>query len=191
MKKKILIIIGVIALILLLIPVPIKLKDGGSVEYTAVLYQVTDVKKLNIDSKTGYEEGIIVEIFGIEVFNNVSYDVLVDVVDIEGVSMEIVENSLTNRSVVVNIEDLNKEKYVYSEEFLIEKKENDKWVEVKKINDDYGFNEKGYLVDENNTLEMKQDWSKIYGNLDKGEYRLVKYVFDEGKKYFSVEFEIE
>lgn len=47
------------------------LKDGGTVEYRAILYSVWDVHRLALDEKTGYEEGLIVEILGIEVFNNV------------------------------------------------------------------------------------------------------------------------
>lgn len=190
MKKKIFIIIGIVLLAVLLIPFPARLRDGGSVEYNAVLYKITDVKRLNPKSATGYEKGIIIEVFGVQIFNNVSFDVVVNVHNIDGVSMKIVEGSLTNSSAVVVIEDLNENKYVYSEEFLIEKKENDKWVKVKTINDNYGFNEMGYLVNEDNKLEMLHDWSKIYGNLGKGKYRLVKSVFDNGYKYFSVEFEI-
>lgn len=190
MKKKIFIILGVILFLILLIPVPNRLKDGGSVEYTSVLYQVTKVKRLNLESVTGYEEGLIIEILGIEVFNNVKYDTKVNVDYINGVTMSIKDGTLTNSSVVVIIEDLNENKYVYSEAFLIEKRENDKWIEIKTINDDYGFNEMGYLVNEDNKLEMKQDWFKIYGNLEKGKYRLVKSIFDNGYKYFSVEFEI-
>lgn len=190
MKKKILIILIFVSLLVLLIPVPLHLRDGGSVEYRAVLYTITKVKSLNLESVTGYSEGTIVKIFGLEVFNNVSYDVIVNVHNVDGVSMSIMEDTLTPTSAKVIIKDTNKEKYVYGEEFFLEKKENGIWVRLTPIVDNYGFNDLGYLVGDSNKLGMVQDWTNIYGALSKGKYRLVKNVFDNGYKYFSVEFEI-
>lgn len=70
MKK---IIIGIcILLAILLIPIPIRLKDGGTVKYFAVLYQVEDVHRINPEATTrDYLEGTIVKILGIEVYNDV------------------------------------------------------------------------------------------------------------------------
>ena len=45
----------------------------------------------------------------------------------------------------------------------------------------------GYLVDDNNELEMDIDWSKTYGNLTSGKYRIVKKIYDGEYKYFSVD----
>lgn len=78
MKKKVMIILTIIVMMILLIPVPIRLKDGGSVEYKAIIYKITDVHRLNSESTTGYEDGFIIEIFGIEIFNNVSYEKIVE-----------------------------------------------------------------------------------------------------------------
>ena len=69
--KKLLAAICIVLALLLLVPVPIRLKDGGSVEYKAMLYSVTDVHRLAPESEGGYLEGTIVEILGVEVFNNV------------------------------------------------------------------------------------------------------------------------
>ena len=92
---------------------------------------------------------------------------------------------------VIIIEDLNEEKLVFGEEFYIERKEKDKWFILDPITDDYGFNEMGYLVGEDNKLEMKQDWSRLYGKLDKGNYRLVKNIYRDNQfLYISVEFDI-
>ena len=190
MKKKVVFIVSLVVLLVLLFPVPNRLKDGGSVEYKSVLYKITDVKKINFDSRTGYEEGVIVEVLNKEVFNNVCCDDSVIVEDIDGVTMKVSKESLTNTRLTVIIEDTNKEKYVYGEEFFIEKKVDNNWIRLKPIKGDYGFNEMGYLVNDDNKLEMIQDWSNIYGVLNKGEYRLVKNVFDNGYKYFSVEFKI-
>ena len=43
MKKKVMIGICVLLAIVLLVPIPMRLKDGGTVVYHAVLYQVEDV----------------------------------------------------------------------------------------------------------------------------------------------------
>ena len=63
-------------LIISLIPVPGFLKDGGSVVYEAILYKVWDVHWYTMDEEKEakgikYDEGIIIEILGFEVFNNV------------------------------------------------------------------------------------------------------------------------
>ena len=78
MKKAIVIVCILIAL-LLLIPFPAKLKDGGTVHYNAILYDVYDVHRIKpVENpladgtfETEYLEGIIIEIFGVEIFNNV------------------------------------------------------------------------------------------------------------------------
>lgn len=72
LKKKLLLVILLLIVLCGLIPQKQFLEDGGSVEYKAVLYSVTDVKEIGgdgIDDK--YQEGIRVKILGIKVFDNV------------------------------------------------------------------------------------------------------------------------
>ena len=73
MKKKAMIGICVLLAIVLLVPIPMRLKDGGTVVYHAVLYQVEDVHRLGaVDTaEDEYLEGMIVRILGMEVYNNV------------------------------------------------------------------------------------------------------------------------
>jgi len=72
MKKKLITFLCILLIsIILLFPMPVYYKDGGSVRYAAILYSVTDVHSISLDSETGYEEGFIVEILGFEIFNNV------------------------------------------------------------------------------------------------------------------------
>ena len=73
MKKKVMIGICVLLAIVLLVPIPMRLKDGGTVVYHAVLYQVEDVHRLGaVDTaRDEYLEGMIVRILGMEVYNSV------------------------------------------------------------------------------------------------------------------------
>ena len=70
MKKKVFIIIAIIIAVILLVPIPHRLKDGGSVEYKAILYTVKSVHQIDHNNATGYIDGTIIKILGIEVFNN-------------------------------------------------------------------------------------------------------------------------
>ena len=56
----------VLLAIVLLVPIPMRLKDGGTVVYRAVLYQVEDVHRLGAVDTAGdeYLEGMIVEFLG-------------------------------------------------------------------------------------------------------------------------------
>lgn len=71
MKK----IIFILLALVLFVPIPMQLKDGGTVVYKAITYEVRDVHSLTSaeEAENGkeYNEGIIVKIFGMEVFNNV------------------------------------------------------------------------------------------------------------------------
>lgn len=71
MKKKT--IVRICALLaVLLIPVPLSVKDGGTIIYHAIAYSVEVVHRLNpdMDSEQEFLEGTIIKIFGIEVFNS-------------------------------------------------------------------------------------------------------------------------
>lgn len=78
MKKKVIIISVAIVLLVLLFPIRNQLKDGGTVEYKALVYKVSKVKRLiTIEEMEQegkikeYDHGIIIEILGFEVYNNV------------------------------------------------------------------------------------------------------------------------
>lgn len=78
MKKKLIIGIIILIFLILLIPIPNHLKDGGTVEYKALVYKVSKVKRLiSIEEMEQegkikeYDQGIIVEILGFEIYNNV------------------------------------------------------------------------------------------------------------------------
>ena len=71
MKKAIIILLILVALVLLF-PIRGQFKDGGSVEYRAILYTVYDVHSLydGPDTEMHYVEGTIIEILGYQVYND-------------------------------------------------------------------------------------------------------------------------
>lgn len=70
-EKKVIIVMAIVVLLILLVPIPMHLRDGGTVEYKALLYKVSKVHKLTGDLEKMYEDGTIIEILGMEIFNNV------------------------------------------------------------------------------------------------------------------------
>ena len=68
-NKKIWIVIIVIIALILLFPIPMRLKDGGSIKFQAALYSVTKYHKLAHETESGYIDGIGIEILGLEVLN--------------------------------------------------------------------------------------------------------------------------
>ena len=81
MNKKKLIIVSIIVLILLILLIPKSryLNDGGTVEYQALLYKVSKVsilisrEEMEAEGKVkDYDKGIIIEVFGFEIFNSVN-----------------------------------------------------------------------------------------------------------------------
>ncbi len=71
MKKKVIIAIIIAILLILVVPLPMHLNDGGTVEYKALTYKISKVHRLTGNLDKEYEDGMIVEILGMEIFNNV------------------------------------------------------------------------------------------------------------------------
>lgn len=72
MKKKTFAVIAVIivALVILLTPIRMDLKDGGSVRYKSLIYEVTKIHKLSpdVDGVKPYIDGFEVKILGITIY---------------------------------------------------------------------------------------------------------------------------
>ena len=118
------------------------------------------------------------------------------------VDMSIKEGSLTKSSATIIIKEKDDYDISYGETFWIEKY-NSKTTSFEKLEinekNNCAFNLPAYSVTPDKPLELKQDWSCMYGELEKGYYRLVKDVdFDSDRPideddiyYIWVEFEIE
>jgi len=78
MKKKVTVISVVIVCLILLFPIRMNLKDCGSVRYQALTYSITKVHSLRLEEEAiqegkvkPYDDGFVVKILGIKVFDNV------------------------------------------------------------------------------------------------------------------------
>ena len=113
--------------------------------------------------------------------------------NVEKVKMSIKEGTLTQSSASIIILDNNDTPYAYDEWFRIDRKVNNKWEEVNRINNNYIVRDIAYDIRKNKKLETTVKWGDLYGELKKGEYRLVKKVYDNDGNdiYISIEFIIE
>ncbi len=117
------------------------------------------------------------------------------------VSMSIKEGTLTSSSATVIIEEKEDYNIIYGEPFWIEKydSKNNTYTKLDYSDENCAFNLPAYSATPDKPLELKQDWSCMYGKLSKGTYRLVKEVsyesdepIDDDDIYLIwVEFEIE
>lgn len=71
MKKRIIRITIIIIALILLFPIPLRFKDGGTVKYQAVLYSITDYNALR--GIYDYDTGIEIKILGITVYENTTF----------------------------------------------------------------------------------------------------------------------
>jgi len=71
MKKQLIRIIIIMITLILLFPIPIRYKDGGTVTYQAVLYSITDYHALR--GVDGYDTGIEIKLLGITVYENTTF----------------------------------------------------------------------------------------------------------------------
>ncbi|MDE6747902.1 MAG: hypothetical protein K2K21_02385 [Lachnospiraceae bacterium] len=74
-KKIVMIVLGILLAIILLVPETWAYRDGGTVEYHAILYSVKFVHAMAPDDyERDYIEGTVVTILGIKVFDNVDWE---------------------------------------------------------------------------------------------------------------------
>lgn len=149
------------------------------------------------------------ETYGLEVYDNIchitsAYDgeavlteeqskILLDIIDkysLKNVSLDIKDETLTKSGATIVITDLNENPYTYSEWYRIDKLDGGYWKELQKISD-ATFSDIGIIVGEEHKIEENVNWATIYGELEEGEYRLVKSVYENENKYLVTLFSIK
>ncbi len=97
-----------------------------------------------------------------------------EVVEIENVSMSI--SDLTPTGAKFIIKDTNETPYIYGAFYALETQKDGEWYELQTRIETYGFNDIGYLPDENGEVVFNLNWEGLYGKLPEGKYRILKQV---------------
>lgn len=93
----------------------------------------------------------------------------------ENVKILVKEDSITKISAIINIEDKNETPKSWGMDFAIQRLgDNNVWVDMI-TKETMTWSEISIKPNENGITEMQLDWSKIYGELNAGTYRIVKY----------------
>lgn len=183
--KSILIISVIIVVVLLGIVYLIKIKDNSEKE----IYSHT-----NITDEQNYVENATHVISNENTSNSTvdiaNYEEKIKRRTIDNVTMTIKEGTLTTKGATLIIIDNNDIPYEYGKSFIINVRENKEWKILEQENDAIFTLEAYYTKD--GKLEMLTDWSKIYGELKKGKYRIGKDLYIDGEyKYIWAEFTID
>lgn len=109
----------------------------------------------------------------------------------EKVTVEVLLNTVTPSSATIVVTDKNKTSYGWGKSYKLQQKIADDWLDMAPIAP-MAFEEIAYILDENGQFKQNIDWSRFYGDLGKGKFRIVKDTYDKGYIYFySNEFEIK
>lgn len=97
----------------------------------------------------------------------------------DGVSMTAKEETVTHTNLTLVFENKSNNQCIYGNSFLLEKNISGRWYQIPvAIDDNYGFDDIGYVLNPGENGEWTVDWEWLYGSLDEGEYRIVKEVLD-------------
>lgn len=109
---------------------------------------------------------------------------------IENITIQVKENTITKTGATFIISDRNEVFCDYGSEYKIEVKKNGKWEMQKTITDDIIWESISFRPGKK-VSEHKKDWSKVYGELQTGEYRLALKVYTNKYEYIYAEFSIK
>lgn len=100
-----------------------------------------------------------------------------DVNNIDKVSMTIKDGTVSSAGLTIILKNDSDIEYGYGQYYLLEKKIKGKWYKVPVTRND-AFEDIAYLLVPGENIEWDIKWVGIYGNLDNGEYRIIKEVFN-------------
>ena len=159
-----------------------------------------DVSKLSVGDKISitFTDKLLKEIYPIELNSITKIELLESVSDDSDITIDIKSISNTSADIVIN--DNSGIRNIYTTEFKIQKKIDNNWTDLKIIDTNSEPDLVAYYINENSEIEMKQDWTYMYGKLESGNYRIVKvteYVMDNNasikkdRRYIYKEFTID
>ena len=115
----------------------------------------------------------------------------------EDVVLSIKNNTLSNQGVVVVIGKTNnlEKQLMFSSDFKISKLVNAKYEPLEYKIPNAGWDDIGYPIKKNSSMEFEIKWEYLYGKLEPGKYKLEKEYFVDDKvdvkKTVATEFEIK
>jgi len=111
--------------------------------------------------------------------------------DNEKVTIAVLTDTVTPTGVTIIVTDKNKDSYGWGKSYKVQQKVNNEWKDLKPRTEMI-FEEIAYSLDKHGQFTQNIDWTRFYGELEKGTYRIVKDTYDKGYIYFySNEFEIK
>ena len=112
--------------------------------------------------------------------------------DSKNVTIEVLKDTISNKSVTIRITDNNEDTYGWGVEFRVQEKVNEEWKDLEYLSNNLSWIEIAYELGEDKQLDLKLDIEEYYGELPSGTYRIVKPVYDKGYiDLYSNEFEIK
>ncbi|MCA1040917.1 hypothetical protein LCM00_15480 [Bacillus infantis] len=103
-----------------------------------------------------------------------------DTVDnFNGVTMTAKEGTVTRTGMTVILQNNSDKQCIYGEAYLLEKKIGGDWYQVPYITaGNHAVEDIGYGLGPSDMEEWSVNWEQLHGELDTGEYRIVKEVLD-------------
>ena len=111
--------------------------------------------------------------------------------DKEKVTIAVLTDTVTPTGATIVVTDKNEDFYGWGKSYKVQQKVNNEWKDLKPRTE-MVFEEIAYSLDKHGQFTQNIDWTRFYGELEKGTYRIVKDTYDKGYIYFySNEFEIK
>ncbi|WP_029425131.1 immunoglobulin-like domain-containing protein [Alkalibacillus haloalkaliphilus] len=111
---------------------------------------------------------------------------------LDGVTMNVKEETLSSTGFTVTLENNSDKQYIYSEDFMLERKIDGQWYQVPLVpGASYGFGEPAHELHSSDVSDWSVDWEWLYGSLDTGEYRIVKRITNYEENHLAAEFTID
>lgn len=113
-----------------------------------------------------------------------------------GVTMTLNDNNLSGTGISLIVQNETEKELIFGEEYTLEKKIFGRWYRVmyksSMMIQSVGWNSIGLPVSQKSERTFEIDWEWLYGNLDKGKYRIVKrFIVNYPESYnLAVEFAI-
>lgn len=109
---------------------------------------------------------------------------------IDNITLEVKKDTITKTGATFIITNKNNYSWSHSHKYVIQVKKFGLWINQPWIVDTYAVKASA-PIEPIGTSEIKQDWSKLYGELGKGQYRYGIATELQGNEYIFAEFTIE